>query len=213
MSEHRTETPVTETYRPVVGPRRPPGERVTPDKEVPAAIRRIVAAWNSLLPQGHIRFVNQVRYMELRDSLAHHTADDVCAAIKWYATQRWNHARGAWMTFDHFIQAGNMAAKIEAAAECRESVDRVSRQKAQQIEALQKKVDEKVARDRREAARRKAFDALAGPVKYEYLKRAKTDADKHGLPDHMAKGLWLKLSAIALYEADKGPLVAGGDNK
>jgi len=198
---------VIETYRPIGGGGRPPGQRVTPDKDVPAAIRRIVSLWNGSVPAGRVRFVNQVRYGELRESLAHHTADDVCRAIEWYAGQPWNRQRGAWMTFDHFIQSANLTAKIEQAAEWRESVARKDRDKAARIETLQKQVDEKVARDRREAARRKAFDALPGPTKYAYLKRAKADAMARRLPDVMLTGKLLTLSAIAMYEAECGPLV------
>lgn len=210
MTEQNDNPPmeVQETYSPVAGPRRPPGERVTPDKDVPEAMRRIVATWNARMQRGRVREINHPRYIELRDDLAHHTADEICGAIDWYGAQKWNCTTGKWMTFDHFIQAGNLTAKIEAAAECRESVARKATEKAARIETLRKEVDAKMARDRRESARRKAFDALAGPTKYSYLQRAKADAMNRRLPDVMMTGKLLTLSAIALYEAAKGPLVS-----
>jgi len=100
-----------------------PAESATSAADMPGAIDAVVACWNRVMPCHHVRAVTRTRYLCLRGVLHVWPAADVCRAIEWYAKQSWNRQRGAWRTFDSWMNVDVVTRWIEA---CEEHADRAA---------------------------------------------------------------------------------------
>jgi hypothetical protein len=162
--------------------------------EVRDVIARIVSAWNAAIPRNRVRIVNQPRYYDLLGALRIFTAEEICAAIEWYGKQVWQRTRGAWCTFDAFLDEGKLTQWVESSMEHAEKAAQVAERSQAAQAAGQAKavaVDEVAERRVRQAA---AFDALPPTQRYKLLEDAKR-ALPRTLQNNIAQ---VRLRAMAL---------------
>lgn len=167
--------------------------------EVRDVITRIVAAWNAAIPRNRVRIINQPRYYDLLGALRIFTADEICRAIEWYGKQAWQRARGAWCTFDAFLDEGKLTQWVESSMEHAEKAALAAerRQTAQAAGQAKDCVIDEIAERRFHQA--EWFDAMPGPEKYRLLEEAKR-ALPRALQQNAAQ---VRLRAIAMM-AEKG---------
>lgn len=157
------DSPVRIAYRPPGRPLRAQDFR-TPPEQIPTAVEAIVAAWNRCVPARRVRVINQPRYLDLCALLTTFTAEEICQAVEFYGGQEWQRRRGAWKTFDRWIDISNVTRWVEDLAAHRE------RQEAAD-DRRRRAADDKTAAAADDAAWHRRFDELPEADRRELLQR------------------------------------------
>ena len=116
--------------------------------------------WNALIPRNHVRVLNLERVRAVRNLLKSLTADRVEQAIRFYASQEWQLRKGAWKTFDAFMQSAVALRWYEQAAEADERAEARARPADPRVRRLTAELADKRAAWTREERLRKQYEAL-----------------------------------------------------